>query len=283
MPADRLRAGIDRLGGRYRIRMADDITRASGYLAGSDERRADELNALIASPDVRAVLCARGGYGILRILDRLDADALRRDPKPIVGFSDATALLFWALRAAGLRSIHGPVVAQLNDVPAEDTAWLVELLEGRVPGPLATGLHRTGAGGDGRIEGPLVGGNLALLANLAGTPYALDVRGAVLFIEDVGERPYAIDRYMTRMALAGMLPGAAAAVLGAFIRCDERIGPPHPDAGEVADERLRAMHVPALAGAPFGHGDRNRALPLGGPCAVDLTAGVVELLEPATA
>jgi muramoyltetrapeptide carboxypeptidase len=261
--------------------MADDITRASGYLAGSDERRADELNGLIASPDVRAVLCARGGYGILRILDRLDADALRRDPKPIVGFSDATALLFWALRAAGLRSIHGPVVAQLNDLPAEDTAWLVELLEGRVPGPLATGLPRTGADGAGRIEGPLVGGNLALLANLAGTPYSLDVRGAVLFIEDVGERPYAIDRYMTRMALAGMLPGAAAAVLGAFIRCDERIGPPHPDAGEAADERLRAMDIPALAGAPFGHGDRNRALPVGGRCAVDLDAGVVELLEPA--
>ena len=99
------------------------------------------------------MLCARGGYGILRILDRLDADALRRDPKPIVGFSDATALLFWALRAAGLRSIHGPVVAQLNDLPAEDTAWLVERLEGRVPGALATGLHRTGADGDGRIEG----------------------------------------------------------------------------------------------------------------------------------
>jgi muramoyltetrapeptide carboxypeptidase len=262
--------------------MADDVTRASGYLAGTDERRADELNGLIADPDVRAVLCARGGYGILRILDRLDADALRRDPKPIVGFSDATALLFWALRAAGMRSIHGPVVAQLGDLPAEDTVWLIELLEGRVPGPLATGLRRTGADGAGRVEGPLLGGNLALLANLAGTPYALDVRGAVLFVEDVGERPYAIDRYMTRMALAGMLPGAAAAVLGAFIRCDERIGSPHPDAGEVADERLRALGIPGVAGAPFGHGDRNRALPFGGPCQVDLDAGAVELLEPAT-
>ena len=261
--------------------MADDVTRASGYLAGSDERRADELNGLIADPDVRAILCARGGYGITRILDRLDGDALRRDPKPIVGFSDATALLFWAVRAAGLRSIHGPVVAQLGDLPVEDTAWLVDLLEGRVPGALATGLRRTGADGAGRLEGPLLGGNLTLLANLTGTPYALDMNGAVVFAEDVGERPYAIDRYLTRIALAGTLRGAGAAVLGSFVRCDEKSGPPRPDAGEVVDERLRAMAIPGLTGAPFGHGDRNRALPFGGRCAVDLDGGAVELLEPA--
>jgi muramoyltetrapeptide carboxypeptidase len=283
VPADRLRAGIDRLGGRYRIRMADDVTRATGFLAGSDERRADELNRLVADPDVRAILCARGGYGMMRILDRLDGDALRRDPKPIVGFSDATSLLSWAQRAAGLRSIHGPVVAQLADLPPEDTAWLVDLLEGRKVGPVAIGLRRAGAAGAGPLEGPLVGGNLALLANLAGTPYAIDPAGAVLFVEDVGERPYAIDRYLTRMDLAGAVRGARAAVLGAFIRCEEKSGPAVPDADAVLDERLRAFAIPAVTGAPFGHGDRNRALPFGGRCAVDLDAGLVELIDPATA
>ena len=262
--------------------MADDITRATGYLAGSDERRADELNQLIRDPDVRAILLARGGYGILRILDRLDAGALRRDPKPIVGFSDATALLYWALRAAGLRSIHGPVVAQLGDLPPSDSAWLIELLEGRAP-PLevARDLQPTGAEGRGRIEGPLAGGNLTLLAHLMGTPYAPDLSGAVLFVEEVGERPYAIDRYFTAMALAGAMRGAAAALVGSFTRCEEKTGPARPDAAEVVDERLRALAIPGLTGAPFGHGDCNLALPFGGRCAIDFDARSATLLDPA--
>jgi muramoyltetrapeptide carboxypeptidase len=261
--------------------VADDVTRATGYLAGSDERRADELNRLIADPDVRAVLLARGGYGILRILDQLDADALRRDPKPIVGFSDATALLFWALRLAGVRSIHGPVVAQLGDLPASDTAWLVGLLEGRAPTRFAANLARTGADGIGWVEGPLYGGNLTLLAHLVGTRVAPDFAGAVMFLEEVGERPYAIDRYLTRIALGGTLRGAQAALIGSFTRCEERINPSHPDAASVIDERLRAFEIPGLTGAPFGHGDRNLALPFGGRSAVDFDSGTVELLEPA--
>jgi len=262
--------------------VAGDITRADGYLAGSDDRRADELNALIGDPDVRAILCARGGYGILRILDQLDGHALRRDPKPIVGFSDATALLFWALAVAGLRSIHGPVVAQLGDLPPSDTAWLVDMLEGSTAGRL-TGLHRAGADGGGRVEGRLLGGNLTLLAQLVGTPYAPRLGGSVLFVEEIGERPYAIDRYLTRMALAGTFDGARAALVGSLVRCDEKVNAPRPDAAEVMDERLRAAGLRALAGAPFGHGDRNLALPFGGRCALDLDAGLVDLLEPAVA
>jgi muramoyltetrapeptide carboxypeptidase len=283
VPPERLRAGIERLGGRYRVRVADDIGRASGYLAGSDERRADELNGLLADPDVRAILLARGGYGILRILDRLDAGALRGDPKPIVGFSDGTALLWWALRAAGLRGIHGPVVAQLGDLPADDAAWLIDLLEGRTPGAIADGLELTGAQGAGRVEGPLLGGNLTLLARLVGTPFAPDLSGAVLFLEEVGERPYAIDRYLTQMKLAGVAGGAMAALVGSFTRCEEKITAPQPDAAAVVDERLRAMRIAGLTGAPFGHGDRNRAVPFGGRCAIDFDARSAELLEPAVA
>jgi muramoyltetrapeptide carboxypeptidase len=261
------------------MRMADDITRATGYLAGSDERRADELNRLIADPDVRAVLLARGGYGIMRILELLDAGALRRDPKPIVGFSDATALLFWALRVAGLRGIHGPVVAQLGDLPAEDTARLVDLLEGRPAARLPGALLPTGACGRGRVEGRLLGGNLTLLARLVGTRYAPALSGAVLFVEEVGERPYAIDRYFTQLALSGALDGARAALVGSLTRCVEKVIAPEPDAAQVVDERLRAFAIPGLTGAPFGHGDRNLALPFGGRCAIDFDAGTAELLD----
>lgn len=263
--------------------MAEDVARATGYLAGSDERRADELNALLRDPDVRAVLLARGGYGIFRLLDRLDADALRRDPKPIVGFSDGTALLAWALHAAGVRGIHGPVVAQLGDLPAEDTAWLVELLEGGGAGARIGGLAPVGAPGTGLVEGALLGGNLTLLAHMIGMPWAPPLAGAVLFLEEQNERPYAIDRYLTRMALAGAIAGARAAVVGSLVGCIERVNPDHPTADEVIDERLRALGIPGVRGAPFGHGDRNRALPFGGRAAVDLEAGVVELVEPAAA
>lgn len=263
--------------------MADDVARATGYLAGSDERRADELNGLLRDPDVRAIVLARGGYGIFRLLDRLDADALRRDPKPIVGFSDGTALLAWALREAGVRGIHGPVAAQLGELPVEDAAWLVDLLEGRGAGARVGGLAPVGLPGSGRVEGRLVGGNLTLLAHLVGTPWAPPLAGAVLFLEEQGERPYAIDRYLTRMGLAGATNGARAAIVGSLTRCVERVNPDHPSADEVIDERLRALGIPGVRGAPFGHGDRNWSLPFGGRAAVDLEAGAVELLEPAVA
>ena len=259
------------------------MARATGYLAGSDERRADELNGLLRDPDVRAILLARGGYGIFRLLGQLDADALRRDPKPIVGFSDGTALLAWALREAGLRGIHGPTVAQLGELPAEDTAWMIDLLEGRGAGHRIEGLAPVGAPGSGRIEGALVGGNLTLLAHLVGTPWAPPLAGAILFLEEQGERPYAIDRYLTRMALAGATAGARGAVLGQLVRCVERVNPDHPTADEVIDERLRALGIPGVRGAPFGHGERNWSLPFGGRAAVDLEAGVVELVDPAAA
>ena len=281
MPAARLAAGIERLGGRYRVRVAEDVTRVDGYLAGSDERRADELNCLVADPDVRAILLARGGYGILRILDRLDADALRRDPKPIVGFSDATALLFWAHAAAGVRGIHGPVLTQLADLPADDAVWLIDLLEGRAPGQWG-GLSAAGAPGRGRVEGPLLGGNLTLLAHLVGTPYAPVLADAIVFVEDVDERPYELDRYLTRLALAGAFAAARAALIGSFTRCAGTAAVPTPDAAAVVDERLCSFAIPALRGAPFGHGDRNLALPFGGRCAIDFDAGVAELLDPAT-
>lgn len=282
MPAQALRAGIDRLGGRYDVRIAGDITRATGFLAGSDERRAEELNRHLRDPDVRGILLARGGYGIMRILPLLDAGALRGDPKPLVGFSDATVLLSWAALAAGVRGIHGPVVAQLGKLPADDTAWLCQLLEGGgVTGrPVATGLVGAGAPAGGRVEGPLVGGNLALLCHLVGTPYQVDCRGAVLLLEDVGEKPYAIDRYLTHMQMAGGLAGASAALVGDLVLCADA-GYPAVSAADVVHERLVAMAVPALTGAPIGHGARNLAVPFGGRCALELDAGTFALLEPA--
>ena len=280
VPADRLQAGLAAAGDRYRLEVPDDIGRATGYLAGSDEERAAELNRCLRDPDVRGIWLARGGYGIMRLLPLLDADALRADPKPIIGFSDATALLGWALAAAGVRGIHGPVVVQLGKLPPEDARWLFEVLEGRAVGPLATGLRPVGAPGGGRVEGPLIGGNLIMLGHLVHTALFPAFTGAIAFIEEVDEKPYSIDRCLTGLELAGALDRIAGALVGDFTGCvDPKY--PAPDALEVVHQRLRAWSIAGLGGAPIGHGLENRAIPFGGLCALDLDRGVAELLEPA--
>ncbi len=278
----RLEAGLARLRARYRVRFDEAALVATGYLAGDDDRRAAELDRYLRDPDVRAIVCARGGYGAMRILHRLDPGALRADPKILVGFSDATALLGWA-RAAGVRAIHGPMAAQLGELGSTDVDWLFRMMESPEPaGELAATLSDAGAAGRGAVEGPLLGGNLSLLAHLVATPTEIDLDGAVLFVEDIGERPYAIDRYFTRIGMAGRLHGVAAALLGDFTGCEEpRLPPPQPSAVDVASERLAHHGIPALAGLPIGHGARNLALPLGALARIDFATRRVTLLEPA--
>lgn len=268
---------------RYRVRVPPGALSRTGYLAGSDARRAGELNDLLRDPDVRAVFFARGGYGATRILDDLDAAALAADPIPLVGFSDSTALLGWAAAAAGVAAIHGPVARQLPRLPAEDLAWLFALLESTEPaGALGAGLQPAGVAG-GPLEGTLWGGNLSLVAHLVATPHWPEAEDAVFFFEDIGERPYAIDRYLTRLAAAGALDGVRGALVGEMTACEETKADDHPGAAEVIDERLARFAIPALVGAPFGHGGRNRALPFGGRVALDPASGSAILLSPAVA
>jgi muramoyltetrapeptide carboxypeptidase len=255
-----------------------------GFLAGSDDRRADELNGYLRDPDVRGIFMGRGGYGLMRILDQLDDGALRADPKPLIGFSDGTALLAWALTSAGVRGVHGPVLTQLGELGDRDVSALFDLLESVDAPPPITDLMGTVDADP--IEGALVGGNLCMVANLAGTHYQIDTRDALVFLEDVGERPYAIDRYMTRLHLTGALDGALGLVFGDFTSCEpEPHRPPEQrtTALEVLTERAAAFELPAVRGLPVGHGAHNRALPFGGKCRLDVRAGRLELLESAVA
>jgi muramoyltetrapeptide carboxypeptidase len=279
---ERLRRGLDRLGDTFKLKIADSIVgeRAPDlprYLAATDDVRAAEMNAMLRDRDVRAILLARGGYGISRILPKLDAGALRADPKPIVGFSDATALLAWAW-AAGVRGIHGPVGTTLSAMPDSDIQGLVALLtEARAPGvrPWSLAGH-----GKGRYRGPLIAGNLTLFSLTVATPWPLPLRGAIALIEDVGEKPYEIDRYLTHLTLTGELAKPAAVVVGDFTRCEEDGDPPGAAIATVL-ERLHAAGTPAAVGAPVGHGDRNEPLPFGADCVLDLDAATIEILEPA--
>ena len=280
VPEDGFRQGLAVLASRYQVVYDESLFERSGFLAGSDDRRAEELDRYLRDPDVRAIVAARGGYGVMRILDRIDGTALKREPKALVGFSDLTALLSFAVADGQVRPIHGPMVVQLGRLPPEDAAWLFQLLEEpSAPGRLPGTFDRVGARGGGTVEGRLVGGNLEMVTRLVGTPWELDLGASVFFLEEVGERPYRVDRALTQLRLAGAFDGVRAVAVGDLVGCGALAEESSPSALECIDERLVAMDLPGLTGLPVGHGLRNLALPLGARCAVDLAEGTLTIEE----
>lgn len=236
-----------------------------GYLAGTDRQRLDDLNRAIRDPSIDAIWCVRGGYGVLRILADVDFDALRRAPKALIGFSDITALHAAIGRRAGIVSYHGPFPnRRLSDFSRASLERAVKTRE-----------NPAGTTSDaqvlvpGRARGPLAGGNLALLAALAGTPYFPVLDGAILVLEDVGEAVYRIDRMLRHLRLTGALDRVAGLMFGAFTELgDEGDG---LALAEVLRETAEALGVPCLAGVPVGHVADQWTLPL--RAAAELDAG----------
>jgi len=251
-------SGLNWLAERYEAVHRPDIFAKSGYLAGDDTRRLGELREAIGDPSVDAIVCARGGFGTTRILPGIDDDLVRRANKLVIGFSDITALhAVWA--AAGVRSVHAPMVAALGSASAELRGRWIDTVEhpGRFRSWELCPLRETGSA----VEGRLTGGNLAVLAALLGTPRAPRLEGRILFIEDVGERPYRIDRVLTTMKQAGCFEGLAGLVVGAFTEGD-------PGADGVTVDEVIAGHFadapfPVLIGFPAGHIRENEPIPFG--------------------
>jgi muramoyltetrapeptide carboxypeptidase len=277
VPREAFAAGLEVLRARYDVRHDDGVFAREGYLAGPDERRLAELTAALADPDARAIVMARGGYGLMRLLPFIDVGALVARPRPIVGFSDGTALLALAARA-GVASIHGPVVTQLGNLASADQRALFERLETPGSSLLLDGLEGLIPG---RVRGPLIGGNLEMFSRLIGTPYLPDVAGAILFFEDLGERPYRIDRLLAHLDLAGIFGAASGVLLGDFSGCrePEATRADSPTAEEVLVDRLGRLSIPVALGGAFGHGTRNRALPYGTLCELDTAAGTLTALD----
>jgi muramoyltetrapeptide carboxypeptidase len=253
-----------------------------GFLAGADEQRAADLNRALRADDIDAVWCLRGGYGTMRILPVIDWDALRRRPRALIGFSDNTALHL-AARRVGVVSFHGPHPGAEFPPFAEDN--LLRVLTRTAPAGVlpfpGNGPARAETLAGGQAEGRLVGGNLALVAATLGTPYAIEPEGALLFLEEVGEVAYRIDRLLSQLRLAGVLERVAGVVVGAFSDCPDEADPGIPSPAEVIRERLGGLGVPVATGFPFGHVADNWTLPLGVRARLDADAGTLELLEPA--
>ena len=250
-------AGLALLSARYRAEYGAGLFERQRYLAGSDPRRLAELHAALVDPALRAVFCARGGYGATRLLTRLAAHAPEGVPKPLIGFSDITALHLW-LQAHGRISIHGPVLTQLPRLPQATYARLFDLLESARPAPPLAG-SATYVGGT--AEGPLLGGNLSVFTRLLGTPFMPPLDGAVLLLEDQGERPYRLDRMWTHLQLAGVFARVRGIALGSFTGCEEP-GATYTSA-EVLRELAERTGLPCAAGFPVGHGEVNEPVPLG--------------------
>ncbi len=252
--------GLAWLAIRYRLRIDHRILDRAGYLAGDDASRAEILSRAMTDPEVDAIVCARGGYGAMRILDELPWDAFARRPKWLLGFSDITALHL-AANARGVATLHGPNVTGLGrSITAAERASVLDALEGR-PVAAWTNLELAQSPSAGAVRGVVVGGNLALVEAMAAANRLVVPDGAIVVLEDVTERPYRIDRMLTSLLLGGHLARAAAIVFGDFVQCE-----PGADGVTVRDvliERTRALGVPVLVGAPFGHGAPNVAFVVG--------------------
>ncbi len=250
-----------------------------GYLAGRDAARAHDFNAFVASSDVRAIFALRGGYGTMRILEDIDYDALRRDPKVVLGFSDLTALLNAITWRTGIVTFHGPVAGHaLTDsaLSGISRAVMAKLPLGvmRAPGV------RTIAGGHAR--GRLTGGNLSLVAALSGTPYAVPCDGRIVILEDVKEAPYRVDRMLTQLTLNGDFSRAAGVALGQFPYCVAKPDDlPSLTIDETLNDRLGAIGKPVLANLEIGHIEEQWTLPLGIEATLDADAGTLTVEEAA--
>jgi len=263
-----------------------------GYFSGTDEERLADLNAALQDPAIDAIWCIRGGYGVTRILDGIDFEALVRRPRPVVGYSDITALLAGVVRRAGMIAFHGPTARA--EMPPFTRRHFAKVLTGVEPAgrlePLPTRgdvlvprNDRVTVIHGGRAEGVLAGGNLSLLQCLIGTRYFPDLDGAMLVLEDVNEDLYRIDRMLAHLRAIGALARLRGVLIGRFTGLKRHMDDGSLGVDQVLTHYLGALGIPVLNGLPIGHIDDQWTIPLGVRARVDADAGSVELLEAAVA
>ena len=274
-------------------KMGRNVGKRDGYLAGTIEHRLEDLHGMFADPEVNGIFTIRGGYGSAHLLDRIDYDLIRRNPKVFAGYSDITALHLAIHKRTNLVTFHAPVtLSAFSDYTVEH--FRRALFEPKPLGVLTNPpesntlrpRHTLRTIRPGRARGRLVGGNLSLIVATMGTPFEIDTRGKILFIEDTGEQPYQIDRMLTNLRLAGKLEHAAGIVFGECSECEPREYKPSYAStlslGEVLDNILGTARGPVLKGLTFGHTADQLTLPVGVMASLDADRGSLTITEPAT-
>ena len=270
----------------FRVKLGESAGQKYGYLSGTDEIRARDLNNMFADDAVDAIVCLRGGYGAMRILDMLDYDMIAKHPKVFVGFSDITALHIAFLEKCKMVTFHGPMAAaNWSSSPLDDfsrESMYRALMQSAPVGELANPPEypmKTIRGGC--ADGLLVGGNLMLIASSLGTPWELDTRGRIIFIEEIGERTYCVDRMLTQLRLAGKFRDCAGVVFGDFADCPVE----YPEFGLSLEEIIRDVVAPCgkpvMMGLRCGHCTPKLTLPFGVQCHMDADKCSLSVLESA--
>jgi muramoyltetrapeptide carboxypeptidase len=244
----------------YRVIKGSHLYDKNGYLAGTDQDRLTDLHDMFLDSDVKAVLCARGGYGTTRLLNNIDFDIIRKYPKPVAGYSDITALILSIYKMTGMIVWHGPM---LRGITGSKRYLKTLLKQMSADGGMDIRLSKDNVLKEGKARGILLGGNLSMVCALIGTPYIPSFEGSIFFIEERGEPLYRIDRMLTQLSLSGLLRGVKGIISGNFQDCGE------PDSIDTLLLETFSYEIPVYRGFPAGHGSKNRPLPMGAEAEID--------------
>jgi muramoyltetrapeptide carboxypeptidase len=263
----------------YRVRIGDTLGGPSGnYFSGDDEQRLADLQQAFDDPGIDAVLCGRGGYGMTRIIDRLDLTRFEQRPKWVVGFSDITVLHAHILTRCRTATLHAPMADAFNE-GGDLSQGVLSLRHALAGKPVAYTFPAHPLNRKGQATGPVVGGNLAMLAHLVGSPSDIDTRGKLLFLEDVGEYQYNIDRMLRQLKRSGKLAGLAGLLVGSFTELKDTMRPFGASVETIIGDVIAEYDFPVCFGFPVGHGRDNVALKIGVPHSLSVGDASASLVE----
>lgn len=269
----------------FRVVLGPNALKRDRYLAGTDRERIADLHRMFLDPRIDGIICLRGGYGTLRLLSKINYRIIRRCPKMLVGYSDITALQLAIWKKSGLVTFSGPMLA--TDFGFEPSDFTIKHFYEAVTSIRPLGLVPAAPGVKphviypGRARGRLLGGNLSLVTATLGTPYEIDTRGAILFLEEVAEEPYRVDRMLQQLFLAGKLQSAAGVVFGEFADCEAADLSVSFNCGEVIADMFTRLKIPCFYGLGPGHGAHKVTLPLGVKAVMDAGRCQLVISEPA--
>ena len=271
---------------------SDKILGKQGYFSGTDKERADDFNNMIKNPEIKGIIFANGGYGCTRILDLVDYNMIKKNPKIIVGFSDNTALINSIHDNTGLITFHGPISRTINHdyskkqfeniVIAPTNNYTIESSDNDLQKSTDDKIFDRYTITHGKAQGKLVGGNLTLICSMIGTPYQIDLKDKIVMIEDIGEEPYRIDRMLTQLIACGELTKASGIAFGICKGCDktnQSIAPNSFTLRQVIEDKIKSLKIPAVYGLSFGHNENNFTFPIGINAELDADNNTIKLMD----